>query len=47
MRKTLNLLPLLVLMALGACETVEGAGQDMQNAGAAVAEEAREAQSGM
>lgn len=47
MRKTAILLPLLALMGLAACETVEGVGQDMQNAGAVVAQEARETQAGM
>ncbi len=34
----------LLLSLLAACNTVEGFGQDMQNAGAAVSEEAREAE---
>lgn len=35
---------LAALLALAACETVEGAGQDLQHAGAAVSAEARKAQ---
>lgn len=35
---------LTALLALAACETVEGAGQDLQHAGAAVSAEARKAQ---
>lgn len=37
-------LPLLAILALGACNTVEGAGQDMTAAGVAVQQEARAAQ---
>ena len=32
------------LFALSACETVEGAGQDIQNAGQSISTEARQAQ---
>ena len=39
----LSLLPLLALMAVTACSTVEGFGRDMQTAGATVSQEAREA----
>lgn len=45
MRKTLILM--LALSALAACETVKGAGRDMQAAGAAVSREAGKAQSDM
>lgn len=38
---------LLALLGLAACETIEGAGQDMENAGEAISEEAQEAQAGM
>lgn len=38
---------LLALVTLAACETVEGAGQDIENAGEAISEESREAQYGM
>ncbi|HBD89467.1 MAG: entericidin EcnAB [Rhodobacteraceae bacterium GWE1_64_9] len=47
MRMTAMLIPLLALMGLAACETVEGVGQDMQNAGSAMSQEAREAQAGL
>lgn len=35
---------LVVLLALAACNTVEGFGRDVQTAGSAVTEEAQEAQ---
>jgi predicted small secreted protein len=35
-----------LLLALAACETVEGAGQDLQTAGEAISQESREAQAG-
>lgn len=41
---TLPLMSLLALMALSACETFEGAGRDLENAGEAITEEAQEAQ---
>ena len=47
MRLPFVLLPLLALLALTACETVQGAGRDMQTAGAVVTDEAQDAQSGM
>lgn len=47
MRLPFVLLPLLALLAVTACETVEGAGRDLQTAGSAVTGEAQEAQSGM
>lgn len=37
----------LALAALGACNTVEGAGKDISTAGAAVTDEAQEARQGM
>jgi predicted small secreted protein len=37
---------LLAILALSACETVKGAGRDMQAAGHAVTSEATDAQSG-
>jgi predicted small secreted protein len=40
-------LPLLALLMLAACETVKGAGRDLQSAGAAISTEAAEAQSSM
>lgn len=42
-----RLLPLVLLLALAACNTIEGAGRDMQHAGSAISEEAREAEAGM
>lgn len=41
------LIPALILMSLGACQTVAGAGRDMQSAGNAVTHEATKAQSQM
>jgi entericidin B len=40
-RKTL---PILAVLVLAACNTVEGAGQDMTRAGVAIQQEARAAQ---
>ncbi len=37
----------LALVALGACNTVEGAGRDLSTAGHAVTNEAQDAQQGM
>lgn len=45
MNRMLKLSPILALMALAACETVQGAGRDMQAAGTAVSRESREVQS--
>jgi predicted small secreted protein len=39
------LIPLLAVMALTACETVKGAGRDIQGAGAVVTQGAAEVQS--
>ena len=44
--KYLPILPLLALMVLSACETVEGAGRDLQTAGEAITEESQDAQMG-
>lgn len=44
--KFLTLLPLLAIMALSACETVEGAGRDLQNAGEVITAESQDAQAG-
>lgn len=41
------ILPLLALALMAACSTIEGAGQDLQAAGAAVSDEARETESEM
>lgn len=42
--KYMTLLPLLALMILSACETVQGAGRDLQTAGEAITEESQDAQ---
>ncbi len=42
-----RLFVMLALLGVTACETIEGAGQDMENAGEAISEEANEAQAGM
>lgn len=47
MRRILKLTPILALLALAACETVQGAGRDMQAAGTAVSRESQEAQRDM
>ncbi len=38
---------LLALLGIAACETIEGAGQDIESAGEAITEESQEAQAGM
>ncbi len=38
---------LLALLGVTACETIEGAGRDLEMTGEAIAEESREAQAGM
>ncbi|MFT4152013.1 MAG: entericidin A/B family lipoprotein [Paracoccaceae bacterium] len=40
-------IPVAALLALAACETIEGAGRDLQDAGAAVSHEARKTQADM
>ena len=45
--KYLTLLPLLALMMLSACETVQGAGRDLQNAGEVITEESQDVQAGI
>ncbi|HWL56937.1 MAG TPA: entericidin A/B family lipoprotein [Paracoccus sp. (in: a-proteobacteria)] len=48
MRRLMKLTPVLALIALAACETVQGAGRDMQAAGQAVTRESQKVQtSGM
>ncbi|MDZ4134614.1 MAG: entericidin A/B family lipoprotein [Paracoccaceae bacterium] len=42
-----SLITLAALLALAACETVQGAGRDLQSAGQAVTAESRAAQKGM
>lgn len=39
--------PLMLIFALAACETVEGAGEDIENAGQTLSEEAQETQNEM
>lgn len=43
----LTLLPLLALMVLAACETVQGAGRDLENAGEVITEESQDVQAGL
>ena len=38
------LIPVLAIFALSACETVQGAGRDLENAGEAITDEAAETQ---
>ncbi len=40
-------LSILVLLSLAACETVEGAGQDVKHAGTAISQTANQTQAGM
>ncbi|HWL56938.1 MAG TPA: hypothetical protein VNQ78_09735 [Paracoccus sp. (in: a-proteobacteria)] len=47
MGQYLRLAPLLGFMALGACETVQGAGRDMQTAGAMLTDQAATSQTQM
>ena len=47
MRKIFKLSPILTLLALAACETVQGAGRDLQTAGQVVQQEGYQAQQGM
>lgn len=42
-----QLFVLLALLGATACETIEGAGQDLETAGEAISQEANEAQAGM
>ena len=44
--KLATLLPLLAILLLSACETVQGAGRDLESAGEAITEESLETQSG-
>ncbi len=44
MTRPIALLPLLALLAVAACETVEGAGRDLETAGETITEESQEAQ---
>ncbi|KGJ10432.1 entericidin A/B family lipoprotein (plasmid) [Paracoccus versutus] len=47
MRKIIHVSPLLALLVLAACQTVQGAGRDLQSAGQAISRESQEAQAGM
>lgn len=40
-------LPLIALVLLTACETIEGAGRDLEDAGATISHEARQTQADM
>ncbi|MBI1218559.1 MAG: entericidin, EcnA/B family [Rhodobacteraceae bacterium] len=44
---TRALVTLITLLALAACDTVAGAGTDIQKAGAAITDQAKQTQSGM
>lgn len=44
MNRLTFLAPLLALFVLSACETVQGAGRDLENAGEAITDEAAETQ---
>ncbi len=46
MRMPAFLLPLLALITVAACETVEGAGRDIESAGEAITDESVDAQTG-
>lgn len=46
-KKFLGLGAILAMMALSACETVQGAGRDLQTAGSVVQQESAEVQAGM
>lgn len=45
MKRTLHLLPLLALLAAAACNTVAGAGRDIQTGGSAISGTAKDVQS--
>jgi len=47
MKSSLRLLPLLAILGLAACNTMAGAGRDIQSGGAALTEEARKTQAQM
>jgi predicted small secreted protein len=46
-KKIFGLGAVLAIMAVSACETVQGAGRDISTAGAVVQQESAQAQSGM
>lgn len=47
MRPFFQVAPLLALLVLAACQTVQGAGRDMQSAGQAISRESQKAQADM
>ncbi|MBD9525692.1 MULTISPECIES: entericidin A/B family lipoprotein [Paracoccus] len=47
MRRILHLAPILAVMAVSACETMQGAGRDMQTAGALLTDQAATSQTQM
>ncbi|KGJ04668.1 Predicted small secreted protein [Paracoccus halophilus] len=47
MRLFIRLSPIVALLALAACETVQGAGRDLQSAGEFVEQESYDTQQGM
>ncbi|MDS9466124.1 entericidin A/B family lipoprotein [Paracoccus sp. MBLB3053] len=47
MRRIIQFAPLLGLMAVSACETIQGAGRDLQTAGQAITQQGYESQSQM
>jgi predicted small secreted protein len=46
-KKILGMTAVLAMMALSACETVQGAGRDISTAGSVVQQESAQAQAGM
>lgn len=47
MHRTIGFAPLLALLALAGCETMQGAGRDMQTAGEVLTEQSQSAQTRM
>ena len=47
MRRILRFTPLLGLMAISACETMQGAGRDLSTAGQVITEQSKESQTQM
>lgn len=47
MRRLISLAPLLAVMAISACETIQGAGRDMQSAGQLLTEQGYNTQTQM
>lgn len=44
MTRSIRLLPILAVLAIAACNTVQGAGEDLSTAGQAISTEAQRAQ---